>query len=379
MALLQFAEKFAPPQADWSPGVRAAPPSPIDLVLVTRMTHTFALALPADHPRTAEITEAGIEALRSTFSDATHRGWLSVPGAPRKRAYEHAFVLLATSTAVRSGHPAVENVARSLLTEALEVIDTHFWNEDLGVLRESFAADWTDDEPYVGGNSNMHAVEAYLAAAAATSDKALLARALRIADAIVHRHLQLGQRMLVEHFSPELKPLLQYNRDAPADALRPFGSTVGHWLEWSRLLVELDVALAEPPPWLIESATLLFDKALRLGWQADGHPGFVYTLDWTGAVSVDSRLHWVLAEAIAAASALHVRTGNPLYATRYDEFWNLAALAFLAPDGSWRHELACDLRPIRRVWGGRPDAYHASTALLAHRLRPSHRSQDDSD
>jgi sulfoquinovose isomerase len=357
--LLRYASASTPP-LDWVP-----PAS--DLILVTRMTHVFSRAQRLDS-QGGDIALAGIEALRSHFSDGDFGGWSSFPGAD-KRAYEHMFVLLAAATAAVSGSETVSGPARALLGEALDVIDEHFWSEELGVMRESFSPDWGRAEPYLGGNANMHAVEAYLAAFAATGDRALADRALRIAETMVYRQLLAGRRMLVEHFSPELEPIPDFNRDRPADGLRPFGSTVGHWMEWSRLLVELDLALAEPPAWLLESAVTLFDTAVELGWEADGGPGFVYTLDWSAEVSVDSRLHWVLAEAIAAASALFDRTGDNRYAQWYDRFWMLAARSFLSPDGSWRHELDSGLRPIRRVWGGRPDAYHASTALLA-RLAP---------
>jgi mannose/cellobiose epimerase-like protein (N-acyl-D-glucosamine 2-epimerase family) len=363
--LLHATERFVPPAEQWTPQARLDEKA--DLILVARMTHTFARALPFEHPRSREIASTGLDAIATTFEDADHGGWLARPGAPRKRAYEHAFVLLAGASTARSDDASLHPAGLALIARAREVIDEHFWDDDLGVLRQSFAADWSDNESYIGANANMHAVEAHLAAGAATGDTGFVDRALRIAEAIVHRQREAGHPMLIEHFTPTLEPLLDFGRDAPGDGLRPPGSTFGHWFEWSRLLLELDDALDAPPSWLAEAATGLYDDAVRIGWALDGTPGFPYNIDWDGSVIVDTRLHWVLCEAIAAAEALFARTGSRRYADDATRFWVHATESFIRPDGSWISELDSDLKPAQRVWNGRPDAYHASTALLAGR------------
>jgi sulfoquinovose isomerase len=57
---------------------------------------------------------------------------------------------------------------------------------------------------------------------------------------------------------------------------------------------------------------------------ADGHEGFVYTVDWAGTPVVAARLHWVLAEAVRAAAVMHRATGDPEYRLRYDQWWQWA-------------------------------------------------------
>ena len=42
-----------------------------------------------------------------------------------------------------------------------------------------------------------------------------------------------------EHFNPRWEPQLEHNRDRPDDQFQPYGATVGHGLEWSRLLLHL--------------------------------------------------------------------------------------------------------------------------------------------
>ena len=95
---------------------------PRELWINTRMTYVFARA------GETELVSHGLRALREDFRDAQHGGWFSVAGQPGdKLAYEHVFVVLAAAAA---GDEA-------LLGEALEVLDTHFWEEHFG-------AQWCD-------------------------------------------------------------------------------------------------------------------------------------------------------------------------------------------------------------------------------------------
>jgi mannose/cellobiose epimerase-like protein (N-acyl-D-glucosamine 2-epimerase family) len=49
--------------------------------------------------------------------------------------------------------------------------------------------------------------------------------------------------------------MLEYNRDEPAHPFRPYGATVGHWLEWARLALHLRAALGSAAPqWLLDDA-----------------------------------------------------------------------------------------------------------------------------
>ena len=74
-------------------------------------------------------------------------------------------------------------------------------------------------------------------------------------------------------------------------------------------------------------------------------------------------MHWVVAEAIAAAAALHRRTGEEDYARRYAEWWAYAVDHLIDLErGSWHHELDAANRPQASVWPGKPDLYHAVQA-----------------
>jgi mannose/cellobiose epimerase-like protein (N-acyl-D-glucosamine 2-epimerase family) len=356
--------RFAPPNRDFSFADDPVSGLPVpDLILCCRQIHVFAQAK-QEYAGAGEIVRAGLMQLQTQFADRVHGGWRS-SASTSKAAYDHMFVLLAAASAMTAGFAE----AAVLFEDVARVVDRRFWSVDSGVILESFADDWSNPEQYIGGNANMHAVEAFLAAFGATGDQLYLSRATTIAERFTATALQRWSRFLPEHYHPDLTPILDYNADRPDDQLRPYGSTIGHWLEWSRLLVELYEALDVPPSWLLPTASTLFARAVETGWEADGHPGFVYTVDWDGRVSVDSRLHWVLAEAIGAASALARLTGNPEYDLWYQRFWELAARAFVRADGSWRCELDANLNEHARVWRGRPDGYHASAALLSQRPR----------
>ncbi|WP_304452962.1 AGE family epimerase/isomerase [Nocardiopsis sp. YSL2] len=357
--------------------------------ITARMTHVFSLASLRGEEDAGRLADHGLAALSGPLRDAEHGGWFDhVPAAdvpngswersqahsgsaddapepPRKSAYEHAFVVLAAATATAAGRPG----AAALLTEALEVVDTRFWEESAGAVRESWDAAWTETEDYRGANSNMHSVEAFLAAADATGDHRWTRRALAIAERLVHGVAAAHDWRLPEHFTADWSPLPDYNRDRPDHPFRPFGSTTGHLLEWARLLLHLEAALTRAgdpvPDWLLADAELLFEHSVRRGWAVDGADGFVYTLDWEDRPVVRERMHWVVAEATMAAWALARRTGGANYTRDYERWWAYAERFHIDRElGSWRHELDAANAPAATVWPGKPDVYHAYQAVL---------------
>ncbi|MFI6576679.1 AGE family epimerase/isomerase [Nocardiopsis sp. NPDC050513] len=346
--------------------------------ITARMTHVFALAHLRGEGGADRLADHGIAALAGPLRDAARGGWYEEApdrGGQRERsqeadgqrrsAYTHAFVVLAASSAALADRPG----ARDLLDEALRVVDARFWEEPARAVRESWDGAWTDAEDYRGANSNMHCVEAFLAAADATGDRRWTLRALAIAERLVHGVAADHDWRLPEHFTSAWRALPDHNRDRPDDPFRPFGSTTGHLLEWARLLVHLEPALKDAgedvPDWLRPDAARLFDHAVRRGWAADGADGFVYTLDWADAPVVRERMHWVVAEATMAAWALGALTGDDGYARHYDRWWDYADRHHLDREhGSWHHELDPASRPSGTVWPGKPDVYHAYQATV---------------
>lgn len=345
---------------------------PVELWITCRMTHVAALgALVADDagPDVGVLRATALHGVRSLLGplrDPVHDGWFAAVTPDRepddaKQAYGHAFVVLAASSALAAG---IEE-ARRLLDAALQVSLDRFWDEAEGLCREDWDRTWTTMPDYRGINSNMHTVEAYLAAGDVTGDLAWHRRAGRICARVAGWARANGWRV-PEHFDGSWAPLLDFNADRPADPFRPYGATVGHGLEWARLMLATDAALGvAAPSGLREAASALYRRGVEDGWAADGATGFVYTTDWDGRPVVRARMHWVHCEAIAAAEALRKVTGESRYGEDRHRYWDFCTTYLIDPrDGSWRHELDPANRPASTVWTGRPDVYHAYQAAL---------------
>jgi mannose/cellobiose epimerase-like protein (N-acyl-D-glucosamine 2-epimerase family) len=340
-----------------------------ETLITARMTHSFAMAHISGIPGFAELVDHGIAALAGPLRDAEHGGWFDRPLAHTantgKAAYLHAFVALAASSAVVAQRPG----AQALLEQAIQIITQYFWSEEEGTVRESFARDWTQEESYRGANSNMHSTETFLALADVTGDGRWLDRALRIVERVIHQHAASNDHQVIEHFTADWQPVRDYNADRPGDEFRPYGTTPGHAFEWARLVLHLEAARQKAqmptPSWLLEDARGLFENACRYGWDVDGGPGIVYTLDWENRPVVRHRLHWTHAEAAAASAALLQRTGEQQYETWYRTFWEFNETLFIDREhGSWRHELNPQNQPSADIWPGKPDLYHAYQATL---------------
>lgn len=360
------------------------PSRPVELWITCRMTHVAALGLLAgeapapggpDAAALADLAAHGVAALAGgPLRDAEHGGWFAAVTSPAdgaagpstvlvdaKQAYGHAFVVLAASSAVAAGVPGAD----ALLADALDVSATRFWDEDAGLSVEEWDAAWTTLDAYRGVNANMHTVEAYLAAGDVTGEAVWHERAGRIGAHVV-AWARANDWRIPEHFDERWTPLLEHHRDQPAHPFRPYGATVGHGLEWARLLLAVDRTLGDRAPGgLRDAAVALFDRAVADGWAADGADGFVYTTDWSGRPVVRERMHWVLAEAVNTATALAEITGQARFRADAARWWAYADRCLVDHEhGSWHHELDPENRPAGTVWPGKPDAYHAYQAAL---------------
>ncbi|MDF1604761.1 AGE family epimerase/isomerase [Nocardioides sp. YIM 152315] len=339
--------------------------------VAARMTYVWSLASQLGVAGASALAEHGVRALATDHRDPVHGGWYDAldargdePTDPGKRAYPHAFVALAAASAAAAGVPG----ARELLAEAASVLEAHFLDAD-GRVVEAYDRAFTTQESYRGANASMHMVEALLVVGDVLDEPRWHQTALGIAEHLIHGVARHHDFLLPEHYSPDWEPLPDYHRERPDDPFRPYGCTPGHLLEWSRLLLQLEAALPQAPAWLPDDARHLFETAIRVGWEADGAPGFVYTVDWDGTPVVRSRMHWVVAEAIGAAGALHLRTGERVFRHWSDTWWAYAREHLLDLEhGSWHHELDAANRPAATVWTGKPDVYHAFQATVLPHL-----------
>lgn len=348
------------------------------LYITCRMTYVAALEVARTHASSGPDYDRavhGINLLTTYFKDDEYGGWFTALGSDStlanpivvdnsKRAYPHAFVVLAAATAKMAG---VSN-ASSLLTEALTILTRKFWDTETCMLVEDYNTDFSQLDPYRGANSNMHGVEALLAAFSATKDRTYLTMAEQICDRIVDIAEQFGWR-LPEHFTATWDVTADYNADNPLDPVRPFGSTPGHWSEWARLLLHLHAAQQsigeDPDPALLTAAEQFFEQAFSDAWAINGQPGLLFTVDFSGEPLSHTRLHWVTCEAIGAARALHLVTGDDYYSQTEQVLWAYAD-KFLIDHraGSWHHELDGQNQPAQSIRQGKADIYHAYQAAM---------------
>ena len=199
-----------------------------------------------------------------------------------------------------------------------------------------------------------------MAAYEATGKQQYLYMARQIADLIIRKITAGNNWRLPEHFDENWQIDVGYDRDV----FRPFGTTVGHWLEWSRLLLQLWELGGRKTEWLPGAARTLFQKATEEGWDQE-RGGFYFTLDWQGKRRDRDRYWWPCAEGIGAAAFLNAIDGDPLYEEWYRRIWNWTDTHLIDHErGGWHPQLSDDLQPITDPWFGKPDMYHSFQACL---------------
>ena len=134
----------------------------------------------------AALADHALDGLRGTLRDRTDGGWFTQVGGKApvpdiKSCYDHAFVVLAASSASVAGRPG----AAELLAEALTTLNDRFWDPDERMYADHWDRTWTTLSPYRGINPHMHADEALPAATGATGETRWRQRAQGIAERVI--------------------------------------------------------------------------------------------------------------------------------------------------------------------------------------------------
>jgi mannose/cellobiose epimerase-like protein (N-acyl-D-glucosamine 2-epimerase family) len=351
-------ETGRPLPTGWPP---AAKPTR-NLFQTTRMVHCYALGHLFGYPGAWRALDHGMKFLWDGHRDPSHGGYCWSNGYREvtdggKQLYGHAFVLLAAASAKVAGHPDADRV----LDDVAQVIAEHFWEDPPGAGIEEFQMDWTPVQGYRGQNGNMHLTEALMAAADATGEHSFLEKARSIATLLISQKAANNFWRLPEHYHQDWSVDFDYGRDV----FRPYGSTVGHWLEWSHLLIQLWEMTGRNDDWMPQGAKSLFERAVTEGWARDGG-GFYFTVDWSGTPVDRDRYWWPETEGIVAAHALANMEPTGPYEAWYRTIWSWCHEHLIDRRyGSWRHQLNADLVPVSDPWFGKPDLYHSLQATLA--------------
>lgn len=347
--------------------------------ITSRMAHVYSLAVMLGKEEGKELIDAALRGLCGELKDKENGGFYAGVTAegkplPTKQCYAHAFVLLASSSAMLAGREG----AKELLTDALSLYDDKFWEDEKGLSVDTWNTEFTKLDPYRGLNANMHTVEAFLAVADALGDEKYRMRAGRIIDHVIGWAKE-NEWRIPEHFTEEWKPDLECNKERPDDPFKPYGATPGHGIEWSRLITQWALSMtlrsgrtivqatdaSNEYAFYFEAAKQLYARAKADAWNADGAPGLVYTTDWKGCPVVHDRMHWTLAEAINTAAVLYRLTGEEEYKNDYAMYMKYLDEQVLDhKNGSWFHQMDRNNQVIGTVWPGKSDLYHAVQATL---------------
>ena len=337
--------------------------------ITCRMCHVYSIGSFLGHEGSEKLVDEALKGLKGELHDEEHGGWFAGRTAedrivPNKQCYAHAFVILASCSALLAGREG----AKELLKEALELYDLRFWNEEEGLACDTWNTEFTVLDDYRGINANMHTVEAFLAVADVTGNETYRKRAGRIIDRVIG-WAEENEWRIPEHFTKEWQPDLECNKQQPDDPFKPYGATPGHGIEWARLIVQWVLSTYKNTPEAAEkyinAAENLFNRAVADAWNVDGARGIVYTTDWEGKPVVHDRMHWTLAEAINTAAILYHLTQKTKYSDDYAEFMEYLDEEVLDHvNGSWFHQLDQHNHLMGTVWPGKSDIYHALQATL---------------
>ena len=337
--------------------------------ITCRMCHVYSIGSFLGHEGSEKLVDEALKGLKGELHDEEHGGWFAGRTAedrivPNKQCYAHAFVILASCSALLAGREG----AKELLKEALELYDLRFWNEEEGLACDTWNTEFTVLDDYRGINANMHTVEAFLAVADVTGNETYRKRAGRIIDRVIGWAEENAWR-IPEHFTKEWQPDLECNKQQPDDPFKPYGATPGHGIEWARLIVQWALSTYKNTPEAAEkyinASENLFNRAVADAWNVDGARGIVYTTDWEGKPVVHDRMHWTLAEAINTAAILYHLTQKTKYSDDYAEFMEYLDEEVLDHvNGSWFHQLDQHNHLMGTVWPGKSDIYHALQATL---------------
>ena len=337
--------------------------------ITCRMCHVYSIGSFLGHEGSEQLVDAALKGLKGELHDEEHGGWFAGRTAedrivPNKQCYAHAFVILASCSALLAGREG----AKELLKEALELYDLRFWNEEEGLACDTWNTEFTVLDDYRGINANMHTVEAFLAVADVTGNEIYRKRAGRIIERVIGWAEENAWR-IPEHFTKEWQPDLECNKQQPDDPFKPYGATPGHGIEWARLIVQWALSTYKNTPEAAEkyinASENLFNRAVADAWNVDGARGIVYTTDWEGKPVVHDRMHWTLAEAINTAAILYHLTQKTKYSDDYAEFMEYLDEEVLDHvNGSWFHQLDQHNHLMGTVWPGKSDIYHALQATL---------------
>lgn len=267
---------------------------PLDARISARMTHVFALAQMRGTEGAAHLVSHGLAALTgplraangSWYAEVVPTSETSATPVPRAVFSQRAqsAMIGAAAAALLAGHEE----ARALLADLDRDQDQLWWDPRSGSVREEIEAATGAPSPLRRLSTNLDTAQAYLAAWEATGERAWFDRARSILRLVGEIAARCGFA-LPDLYDEEWRPLPASADQAPVELIRPGDTLPGLGFKAARLIGQVYAILThmgeKPGPWMIDTATALYERALADGWTNQGVGGIVYTLDPAGEVA----------------------------------------------------------------------------------------------
>lgn len=363
---------------------RADMQRPVDLAITARMTYVFSLGTLMGIPGCRRHADHGVRALTRCFADPVNGGWMTLVGPEsdaeghgvpwdgpeeHKSQLHHAFLILGAAAAAVASRPG----AHELLVSALHDQERHWLRPD-GLVADTLGADHSPLGGPMTLGALVHTVEAYLAAAEATTDPVWVERAEAMTRFVHDRAAEADWR-LGEYFDEDWNPIpIGTGASTPPDVTWPDvrrtyrGSVIGHSMQWARLALQVRAALRSmgrpQPAYLLEMAQEMFERARVDGWRRNGEAGFALTVDREGFPLETGHLQWVACEGVCATVAVRrallddgAGQGDvEHYAHCYRSWLDYLHDHVIAAPGVWVGALDEHNQPVARVGSSEPVA-----------------------
>ena len=261
---------FAHLDADGKPD----PTRSIDLAVTGRMAYVFSLGALMGLPGTRRYADHAVKALTNYFTDPVNGGmWFAIKPEPDedghgvpwdeasrvKSQYHTVYALLGVAAATVADRPGAHELLNRMLDEQKEL-----WTDDFGRVWDEYDEAFTEAVPVHTLGTLIHTIEAYMAAAEATTEPEWLDRAEKM-TAFAYKVASKNGWRIPEYFDENWEP----NHEAGKllnDGRRYYkGYVTGHSMQLARFALQVRAGLRsmgwDVPDYLLEMGTELFERA----------------------------------------------------------------------------------------------------------------------
>lgn len=379
---------FAHLDADGKPDLTRS----IDLAVTGRMAYIFSLGALMGLPGTRRYADHAVKSLTKYFTDPVNGGmWYQIKPEPDedghgipwdeasrvKSQYHTVYALLGVAAATVANRPGAHELLETMLQEQKD-----YWIDDYGLVWDQYDEAFTEPEPVHALGTLIHTIEAYMAAAEATTEPEWLDRAEKM-TAFAHKVASKNNWRLPEYYNEEWEPSLEAGKLCNDGRRYHEGYVTGHSMQLARFALQVRAGLRSMgwavPDYLLELGTELFERARVDGWRRiDGAPGFSTGVDDNGdpVPGEDEHQQWVVCEGVCATVAVRramLDDGHRIdevehFEHCYRSFIDYIHDYLITQPGRWIRRLGPHNESVQPAKSSRWDVYHAIQAMLAIRV-----------